>query len=302
MKELKDLRVATTFDINAETVAATMLAQDAGLDVEQIVVSPKGAARRRSNPEVREIRKRQYEFDEVWLIEINRKGLLDTLPENLFLRVDEEYPDSKAKAKALDQQINEARKFFLPFEQAMYHPRIEVEQIEQKWTEGFPAFIEKVWGFPAFADCLTPRQRFLLSYLLPEAHRISGDWQLTKLCFEAVLRKEVNLKFVEPLTYEIPADAQILDLGDIIIGESFRDDIPALQISVEEVTLDELDDYLPDGKQRRVLEALLFNYFLPLDATVVTRINVSEDAWGFTFGQAVLGYNIRFNPPVKAAA
>ncbi len=296
MKELKDLRTATLFDIKAETVAATMLAQDADLHVEQLVISPRGAGKRRSNHEVREIRKRQYDYDEVWLIEINRKGLFDTLPENLFLRIDDDYPDSKAKAKALDQQIIEARKFFLPFEQAMYQPRIESEQLEQQWTEGFPAFIEKIWGFPAFADCLTHRQRFLLSYLLPEAHRISGDWVLTRLCFEAVLRKEVTLKFMEPITYEIPSDTQTMDLGDLVIGESFRDDIPALEVSINGVTLNDLDDYLPDGKRRRVLEELLYNYFLPLDATVVTRINVTEDAWGFTFGQAVLGYNVRFNP------
>lgn len=272
-----------------------MLKQDPSLDVEQIVVAPKGPNRRRSNHEVREIRRKKYEYDEVWLIEINRKGLVDTLPENLFLRIDADYPDSIAKAKAFDQQINEARKFFLPFEQAMFQPRIDTEQLEQQWTEGFPTFIEKVWGFPAFADCLTPRMRFLLCYLLPEAQRISGDWTLTKLCFEAVLRKEVNLKFVAPLEYEIPSDAQVLDLGDLIIGESFRDDIPALEVSVEGVTLEELDEYLPDGKRRKVLEQLLYNYFLPLDTTVITRINVTEDAWCFTFGQAVLGYNVRFN-------
>lgn len=296
MKELKDLRTATFFDIKAETVAAAMLEQDTDLHVEQIVISPKGAGQRRSGHEVRGIRKRKYEFDEVWLIEINRKGLLDTLPENLFLRIDEDYPDSKARAKAFDQQLNEARKFFLPFEQAMYQPRIEVEQLEQQWTEKYPTFVEQIWGLPAFGDCLTPRQRFLLCNLLPEVHRFSGDWVMTKLCFEAVMGKEVNLKFIQPLEYDIPSDTQVMDLGDLVIGESFRDDIPALEVSVEEVTFDELEDFLPEGgKRRRVLEELLYNYFLPLDTTVVTRINVSEDAWGFEFGKAVLGYNIRLN-------
>ncbi|MEK7256680.1 MAG: hypothetical protein AAB316_18140 [Bacteroidota bacterium] len=295
MKELKTTRTAAIFDIKAETAAAAMLAQDEELHVEQIIIAPKGTARRRSSHEIKEIKKRYFEFEEVWQMEINRKGLVDTLPENLFLRVDEAYPDSVAKAKAFARQMEEARKFFLPFEQATYQPRIETEQLEQQWVEGFPAFIEQIWGLPYFGDCLSARQRFLLCYLLPEAHRITGDWTLTRLCFEAVLRKVVNLNFVAPPVYEIPGDSQTMDLGDLVLGESFKDDIPALEISVEDVTLAELDDYLPGGKRRRVLEELLYNYFLPLDTAVITRINVSEDAWGFVFGQAVLGYNVRFN-------
>lgn len=79
------------------------------------------------------------------------------------------------------------------------------------------------------------------------------------------------------------------------MGELFRDDIPALEIGIEGITLTELQDFLPGGKHRRLLEELLYSYFLPLDVTIVTRIGVTEDAWGFTFGQAVLGYNAKLN-------
>lgn len=298
MKELKEIRFSTLFDIKAETVAAAMLAQDEQLNLEQLILAPCGTARRRSNHEIRAIRKRFYEYDEAWLIEINRKGLLDTLPENLFLRIEEDYPDSVARAKAFEQQIADARKFFLPFEQATYFPRIEAEQLEQNWTEGFPGFIERIWGLDKFGEALTPRQRFLLSYLLPEAYRITGNWALTGLCFEAVLRKKVNLRFVAPLEYEITSTSELgqsSELGDMVIGDSFRDDIPALEVSVAGVTLEELPEYLPGGNRRKVLEELLCNYFLPSDAAVVTRIVVTEDAWSFTLGQDILGYNIRFN-------
>ncbi len=296
MKELKDIAFSTTFDIKVEAVAATMLSQDEGLSLEQLVVAPKGSAKRRSNHEIKEIRRKDYDYDAVWLLEINRKGFLDTLPENLFLRLEDDYPDPIAKAKALNRQILEARKFFLPFEQATYLPRIETEQLEQRWTEFFPNFIEAIWGLPRFGDALSPRQRFLLCYLLPEAQRIVGDWTLTKLCFQAVLKKTVKIEVVAPLEYEIPSSGQQqgeMELGDLILGDTFKDDIPALEVSVEGITLDELPDYLPGGKKRWVLEDLLFSYFLPLDVSVVPRIIVTEDALGFEFGKAVLGYNAK---------
>lgn len=297
MKDLKEMRYRALFDVRAEVIAAELLAQDATLTAEQIIVAPRGHAQRRSHHEIREIKKRFY-AEEVWQIDVNRKGLFDTLPERLFLRLDDDYENALAKAKAIERQIEDARKFFLPFEQAIFLPRIDLERLEQRWTEGLPKFIENLWGLRSFTDCLTARQAFLLCYLMPEAQRIAGDWNLTKLCFEAVLKKTVTFRFIEPLVYETPESdvpPDEIEVGDLILGDSFRDDIPALEIGIEEVTLAELPDCLPGGKRRKLLEELLYSYFLPLDVTVVTRIEVTEDAWGFTFGEAILGYNVRFN-------
>lgn len=302
MKDLSDLlNISAIFDIRVETLAATLLAQKNGdtreFNVEQVVVSPVGHARRRSGREVKAVRKKYYDQDVALLIEVNRKGLFDTLPERLFLRLDEEYENALQRTRAIEQQIKETRKFFLPYEQAMYHPRIEAEQLEQQWTENFPDFIQAMWGLPDFEDCLDGRQRFLLCHLLPEAYRVAGNWELTGLCFEAVLQKPVDLNIIAPLQLDIPdgdAPASELRLGaDSILGDSFKDDMPALEVCVKNVTLEELPDYLEGGKNLRVLEELLYSYFLPLDVAAVTRIIVSEDAWGFAFGEAVLGYNVR---------
>ena len=100
MKELNDIQFSALFDIKVEAVAAAILSQDKGLQLEQVVVVPKGSAKRRSNHEIREIKKKPYEHDTVWLMEVNRKGFLDTLPENLFLRIEEDHPSPMAKAKA----------------------------------------------------------------------------------------------------------------------------------------------------------------------------------------------------------
>ena len=304
MKALDDiLSINAIFDIRVETLAATLLAQADGttkdIDLEQIVVAPISAARRRVAHDVEAIRRKYYDHETALLIEINRKGLFDTLPERLFLRLDEEYKDAKARTKAINQQIREARRFFLPYEQAMFHPRIEAEQLEQKYTESFPAFLHEVWGLPEFKEELDDRQRFLLCYLLPEAHRIVGNWDLTGLCFEAVLQKPVFLNFVAPMELSNPASdtvASEMRLGDdSIMGDTFQDDMPTLEVIIKGVTYPDLPDYLPGGKNRRVLEDLLYSYFLPLDVPVLTKIMVTDDALGFNLGEAILGYNVQFN-------
>lgn len=292
--------ISTLFDIRVESLAAALLSWSAEtsdeLSLDQVIVSPQGALKKRSNYEVKSIRKKQYEDESVLFIEVNRKGLFDTLPEGLFLRTEEEYDNPKERARSFDRQKKDARKFFLPFEQALFHPRIQAEQLEQEWTEQFPGFFQQIWDLKSFEDYLDDRQRFLLCYLLPEAHRVAGNWELTGLCFEAVMQKPVDLGFVAPFVYSISETAALTDeyqLGEGgVIGESFRDDMPALEVRVRGITLKELPDYLPEGGKRKVLEELLYSYFLPLDIQPLTRIIATDDAWGFIFGEAVLGYNV----------
>lgn len=299
MTEAKDiLSIHALFDIRAEALAAALLASsETQTDVEQMVIAPIGSARRRSRHEVKSIRKKHYHEDAVYFIEVHRKGLFDTLPERLFLKTTEDYPDAIARTKALQEQIQTARKFFLPFEQAMYLPRIEMEQMEQEWTEHFPEFMDVIWGLPAFEDCLSRRQRFLLAYLLPEAYRAAGNWELTGLCFEAVLRKPVDLRLAAPLVHEVPESQQAetgFELGgEAILGASFRDDVPALEVRIKGVTTMDLPDFMEGGKTRRIIEELLYAYFLPLDVPVITQIIATDDAWGFSLGEPYLGYNIQ---------
>jgi len=301
-EDIEDLlSISAIFDIKAETLAANLLSYAEGdmksLNLEQIIITAKGDARKRSAKDVASVRKKYFEEDTALYIEVNRKGLYDTLPHHLFIHLDEEQDTPIKRTRAIEQQIKEARKFFLPFEQALYHPRIEVEQLEEKWTEGFPDFINQIWGLDAFGDCLNERQQFLLCYLIPEAYRVVGNWELTGLCFEAVLKKPIDLNFIAPVELEVP-DADIpaceRSLGeDTILGTHFKDDIPALEVCVRGITKNDLPQYLPGGSQRRILEELLYSYFLPLDVVVQTKILVTEDTWGFMFGEAIIGYNLR---------
>ncbi|MBP6185173.1 MAG: hypothetical protein KA479_09550 [Saprospiraceae bacterium] len=293
MKDLKQLEYKAIFDIRPEALAASILAQDDSLSLEQIVLAPVGPARRRSGPEIQQIQKRFFPEMEVWQISMARKGLFDGLPEGLFLRTEEDYPSKIEKSKAITRQIQDARSFFLPFEQVLYWPRIEAEQLEQKWADHFPNFLSQLWGLDMFGDLLDDRQRFLLCYILPLSFKVAGNWPLTALCFQSVLGKEVTIDFTAPVELPIPqsdSDPSNMRLGEsVILGEFFRDDLPVLQVHIHQVALDELDGYLEGGGIHRVLEELLYSYFIPIEVPVITRIHLYEGDRGVYVGHSVLG-------------
>lgn len=302
--------IATSFDIRAEVLAAALLSRKdikkQPLGIEQMVIAPQGNERRRSSHEVKRVRSKTYEDETVLFIEINRKGFFDTLPEGLFLDSDVDYADAQERTKGINKQIKAARKFLLPFEQSLYLPGIVMEQLEQKWTEHFPAFIEQIWGLPAHADYLDSRQRFLLCYLLPEAYRIAGNWELTGLCFEAVLRKPVDIQIAAPRQYPIPEALRVnseCGLGEeVVLGDHFRGDMPTLEISIKGITVVELPEFLEGGKNKRLVEELLCSYFLPLDVPAFVKIEPTESAWGFDLGAAYLGYNVQLQALGREAA
>ena len=296
------------FDIKAESLAARLLnlASEKGkrFEIDQILIAPQGDAKRRSHFEVGAVKKKEYGNEEVFQLEIHRKGLFDSLPQGLFLRKDDSKKDAKARARETERQIKEARKFFLPFEQAAYLPRIDAERLEQKWTEHFPPFIEKIWGLNQYQGILNNRQKFLLCYLLPEAYRIVGNWKLTGLCFEAVLNKPVDLSFVKPLEYSVPkteeSEREAYLGGEFILGDSFRDDVPALEITVKGITKSELPGYLEGGDNLRILKELLFSYFIPLAVPVVLDFEVTADSWEQSLGESFVGFNTRIENLAKA--
>ncbi len=303
MTELDEIRnISAGFDIRAETFAVNLLKQAAELNEEisldHILMNPIGDRKRRISRDVAGVKKKFFQHDTVLQVNVNRKGLFDTLPERLFLNSDDIGNTPKKRTQAIERQIKEARKFFLPFEQAAYHAQIEIEQLEQKLTEQFPSFFESIWGLQNFSDYLSARQKSLLCHLLPEAYRAVGDWNLTGLIFEAVLQKPVNIGFSAPKELEIPfSDTGLSEmrLGEnSVMGDSFRDEFPTLDITVKGITNDELEGYLPGGENQIILEELLCGYFIPLEIPYQIKIDVTTDSMGFTLGEMTLGYNIVF--------
>lgn len=301
MSEQNDIRkISANFDIRAEALAVNLLKNSKDINevltIEQLLVSPLGDRKRRVANDVDQVKKRFFDQDTAVQISVNRKGLFDSLPHDLFLKTSVHPGNPKKRTKAIEEQIKEARKFFLPFEQAAYQAQIEIEQFEQKYTEKFPEFFEKIWGLQHFEEYLDPRQKNLLCHLLPEAYRAVGDWNLTGLIFEAVLQKPVDMTFSKPRNIKVPSlksSSNEMILGDdSVMGEYFTDEFPTLDITVKGIMNSELSDFLPTGKKRILLEELLCGYFIPIDVPYQIKIDVTSNGLGFDLGEMTLGYNM----------
>lgn len=289
MKDYKNLVNLLPFDISIEVFAA-QLVELYDLEVQQIVVRPKGLTRRKGEKEVTSIERGYdtYENRPLFYIDVNREGLFDALPPLLFLPAQarakgDEDVEAKEIVARLDRRIKEAREFFLPFEQAFYHARIYIELWERAFSANLSVSLERFWKLEAFSPYLNEQQKTVLLYLLPITHRVVGDWDLTKFCFESILKKEVAIKKIAPPTYPIPEE-DIVGMGkstlgeDFVIGESFFDGIPAIAVYIMDVAAEELTSFLWEGgSNKEMIENLLCAYFLPMDAYVQINIEPTID-------------------------
>ena len=82
---------------------------------------------------------------------------------------------------------------------------------------------------------------------------------------------------------------------DSIMGDSFRDEFPLLEICIKGITTTDLFDFLPQGDRRLIIEDLLCAYFIALDVPYKITLDVTEDSLGFYLGDSVMGYNMMLN-------
>jgi hypothetical protein len=295
--------VKALFDIRAEAFIAMMSAHyTANTQLEQWMLVPIGAYKKRSATDVAEIYSKPYNEETVYHVKTNRKGMFDGLPQGLFLDLEGDYETAMQRTLAFERQTAEARKFLLPFEQAIYMPGVAAEILEQHLTETFPTFLESFWGLDRYRDCLDERQRQILYHLLPETHRITGDWALTRMCFELILQYPILIRFTAPKEYVNPQGeiaAAELSLGDdAVVGDRFEDDIATIEVAVCNVPQSKISCFLEDGMDRKLLEEVLYGFFLPLEAAVETLILIQEADMGFELGKSTLGYDTKFKKGV----
>ena len=113
----------------------------------------------------------------------------------------------------------------------------------------------RFWGI---ADADLPASPLInLLYLLPLTHGIVGDLPHTQQCFENVLGHPVQLRVVGPLRYAlagpagnapaVPASGFLgnLALGrDLALGGDYQETLPTLEISLQGLSVAELETCL----------------------------------------------------------
>lgn len=262
------------------------------------------------------------------VIAINREGLYDYMPEGI---IHQPHYDVKDDPENLIKEIKEqrireqaARKFFLPIEQEFYRLRIGLELDENQYfitPENIDKheLIQQFWDIPFF---LSAQQICNLVYLLPLAHKISGDFKLTELCFESILNVPVSIRNGFPIMHDIvinkPVTTGYVDeiwengLGDLCMGLDFvlsggeyQETIPSIILKVGPVSNSELGDFMQNnlgekmykGTNRMILDYLV-EIFMPYEAdTVIEIVPAPRQAHAFVLDNVELeaGSHIGFD-------
>ena len=269
------------FDIRAE-VLARQIAEGFDMNTEQILIRPVYFHQRPGRRDVTEVSEDYSERLEKPLIalEVSREGLFDTLPEHLFLHPEDNYPDDTYKVKALTVQEDEARTFLAPFEQLFFWLQIENEQREYATEQT----LEEWWSqllIDTSAQGLSDRQRKIMVQLLPFLPEIIGNWTLTAQWLSLIMEQEIAIMEVPPPVYQLPGELT-LRLGEgflgqnFVIGETFSDGIPSIEIFFGEMDATALVEMLPEGGKRKSFETEILDFLLPADTPYSIKFKTTD--------------------------
>jgi type VI secretion system protein ImpH len=247
-------------------------------------------------------------------LEVHREGLYDALPQQVFHQPGSSPAGHPPTVRAmvedsLAQRRKEkaTRKFFLPFEQEFFRYRVRLEQEERRYFNSLATswYNEALAHFWNLADAgLPPVVLTNLLYLLPLACHIVGDLPRTQRCFESVLGQSVQLRLVAPQRHSLPTAPTntqptsgtlgSLALGrDLVLGGDYQETLPALEVTVQRLTVSELEAYLTGAWPAKVL-ALLCEYFVAFETDVVVRYDMAAAEPEFRLGEGeaapVLGF------------
>lgn len=315
-RELLERQRRQPFDVRLEVLLAELLAY--GYAFDDFVVRPVSLFARRYRRDLGAVSEEPFErhHREVLrtVVEVHREGLYDALPQQLFHQPGGSPAGHPPTVRAmvedsLAQRRKEkaTRKFFLPFEQEFFRYRVRLEQEERRYfnslaTTWYNEALAHFWGL---ADAgLPPVVLTNLLYLLPLACHIVGDLSRTQRCFESVLGQAVQLRVVAPQRHPLPAAPSAtalasgtlggLALGrDLVLGGDYYETLPALEVTVQGLSVAELEAYLAGGWPAKAL-ALLCEYFVAFETDIVVRYDMASTEPEFRLGEGaaapILGF------------
>jgi len=223
------------------------------------------------------------------VVDTNREGLYDMLPEGLFHLG--RPSDAGGAGRDVFQDIREARreeadarKFFGPFENEFYQRRLQLEQREYelllKGDEGRAR--EVFHRLHGSSEGLEGRYILPLLHMLPLFHRIRGDMYQVARCLARFLGRPVRIGEAQR-DRRLSVARGLKPLGeallgvDAVAGDCFSSGMPAYEVHVSDIPRDEIRRYFPGGGSDGLIGYLLPR-LLPMECgwTVVLHLQPGD--------------------------
>lgn len=294
-------------DIRVEVVVADLIAS--GYNATDLFIKPKGIFQRRFSKdilsaEVVELNNSQ----KVVFVNTPRESLYDMLPQSFF-----HYPPAKGskafksstdmvadyRKRVLEEE--ESRKYFLIYEIEFYRQRLANVILERNLSEAVSYSMNdrEILSYWRLPDCFDNRQKGILFYLFPVFHKIRGSLVYMKEVYQLILQQNVEIVRVEKIqnmvfpNNDITLGNMVLSLNSIL-GCSYNYYYPSFQIKVEHLPKASFFDFLPGGRNLKVIEKLN-EYFVPVFCEAEIEIETDKHSWILNVmdkNESRLGYSI----------
>jgi len=286
--DLQNIVRDLSLDLRTEVLVNDLVLR--GFSITDFFVRPVGLFRRRFDRDISGIEYSELQDENPALIlSLNREGLYDALPENVF-----HYPPNrKPKAfKEVSQMVAEvkqrvkeeetARNFFVAYENEFLRQRLANEWQERRLfdTITYSMDDEQMLGYLDLPSILSKRQKGILFYLYPIIHRIRADINMMNAAYTAILRDDVEISQVQDISPgQIDFNGNNSTLGEnrlassFVIGQRSPEYFEVFQFKVILEDISKIVLYVEGGQNRNIL-LQLHRYFLPVHIESTIELNV----------------------------
>lgn len=207
---------------------------------------------------------------------LSRYGIYDILPEGMT-HAQDIVSDKKNSAKTFisvykgrKKEEAEARGFFKPIENELFHQMVMLEKTEKELLFSKRArFFNFLVNFWEIDNTLRMIHQEALLYILPYIHLIAGNFDLVCSCLQYFLKIEAKYKIVYE-EFEDEGKAVMLGnsnkLGDRFIPGNKTALLPKVIFTLGPVEPSEIKDCINNGSVARFID-VFFEYVIPMEFT-----------------------------------
>lgn len=275
-------------DLKAEFIASSWL--ENGIPARQILFRPLGDFKRRSHRDIENTRELEIGNFKGQVIDSNRSGIYDHLPEQLF------HLPSSANLNSTKKKVDEirlqrekeqqSRLFFLPLEQEFFLNRVTLACLEQcAWELGPESgLLDELKAFWQAPPSLDESVFVQLLPLLPLVSENRGNLDKAAEIMTVALRLPVEIQTIFGLKYQFESEAGMGDalLGaDTALGGELDTYLPQINVGIEVPDPAGLDEYL-HNKNFDTLVNWLLGWFIPVEYDFVVSLTLPAGTSAFT--------------------
>jgi len=273
-------------DFKAEVIAAELI--NNGVPAEQIMILLLGSMKRSFRKDVDSVTEEISDFNnkEYTLITTHKEGIYDMLPEGLFHSP--ALPKSVTTQKEIlnhikKHQVEErnARRFFLPYEAAINHMRIQMALYESRLDKGahHNELVDVFKGYWEIFKWLDTNQSNIFLQVIPLIHDIRDDYDAAAAVFELLFSLPVKITSQHKAPERSDAAFSAV-LNDTTLGVNFSTGNTFFDTGEDEiiVTVGPIDNgqlrqFMPGEWNYKILH-LLCDYLLPVHLDISTEFEL----------------------------